>query len=629
MNYAWAGPGGFTSDQQNPVVSAAGNYVLTVTAANGCTASASAQVIVDAGTPDVSATGGTINCTSPSLILTGNSNTPDVIFSWSGPGGFTSNQQNPQATTAGLYTLTVTAPNGCIASAYADVAGDFEIPDVVASGGVIDCQSPSLILSGNSNTAGVAYNWTGPGGFVSNQPDPAATLAGNYILTVTAPNGCSASASATVTLDADVPIVSANGGTLTCVILEIQLVSTVNTSGVNYTWTGPGGFVSDQADPVATEPGNYSLTVTASNGCSATAQATVSEDVAAPSVQIQPPVQLDCVTKIVTLDGSGSSAGLGFGFQWITTEGHFVSGGNTLQPQVDAPGIYSLEILNQSNGCTASASVEVELSDAVPSGVATASDPVCFGESSGLILVETVQGGTPPYLYSLNDAEFGEESEFPNLPAGEYSVKIKDATGCTWETSFTLDDPLQALVSLAAIDLAAGEMLHLGNSVELKATVPMPPDLISSIVWQPEGTDADCPGCLQITVSPLETTIYSVTVTDPNGCTGSDELTIPVLRNRPVFVPNAFSPNGDGVNDLLTIFGGASVTKVKSFQVFSRWGETIFQVFNFEPNNPAVGGWDGRHRGKLLDTGVFAWFAEVEFVDGRVEIFEGDVTLMR
>jgi hypothetical protein len=76
------------------------------------------------------------------------------------------------------------------------------------------------------------------------------------------------------------------------------------------------------------------------------------------------------------------------------------------------------------------------------------------------------------------------------------------------------------------------------------------------------------------------------------------------------------------------VFGGESVVQVKQFALFSRWGETVFAFYNFPPNDLSLG-WDGSHRGKQLDPGVFTWFAEVEFIDGETLIFEGDVSLVR
>jgi len=94
-------------------------------------------------------------------------------------------------------------------------------------------------------------------------------------------------------------------------------------------------------------------------------------------------------------------------------------------------------------------------------------------------------------------------------------------------------------------------------------------------------------------------------------------------------VPNAFSPNGDGANDVFQIFAKpGTVKKIKSFLVFSRWGETVYQYFNFQPNNQDYG-WDGMYRGQQMKPAVFAWFAEIEFTDGKTEVFEGDVTLVR
>ena len=101
-----------------------------------------------------------------------------------------------------------------------------------------------------------------------------------------------------------------------------------------------------------------------------------------------------------------------------------------------------------------------------------------------------------------------------------------------------------------------------------------------------------------------------------------------VILHRDIYVPNAFSPNGDNNNDLFMIYGGKEVAKIRSFLVFSRWGETVFQYYLFPPNEPPYG-WDGKYRGEPMNSAVFTWFAEVEFVDGVVELFEGSVTLKR
>lgn len=629
VNYAWTGPGGFTSNLQNPIVTAPGAYVLTVTAANGCTATATAQVNADSNTPNVSANGGSLTCIVTSLTLDGNSTTNGVNYNWSGPNGFTSNLPDPVVSAPGLYTLTVTAPNGCTNVADATVLADNNPPAAAATGGLITCQSPSVTLSGSSSASDVSYAWTGPNGFTSNQQNPVVGQGGVYLLTVTGANGCTATASADVQLDANVPVASAGGGTLTCVETQVQLSGSTNQPGVAWAWTGPGGFTSDEQNPVVSEAGTYLLTITNGAGCSATASTQVEEMTEEPSVLIEQPDELNCGNASVSLNASGSDQGPGFTFQWLTTGGNFANGQTTLTPEVDAAGVYTLAITNETNGCVAQESVTVELvGDAPTDALVVTTNSVCFNANDGVIAIEDVAGGTPPILYGLNNQPFTGNGVFTGLPPGVYEVTIQDAFGCEWKTTVALTEPPQLQVSLHAVDLAVDEALPLGDSTLLRAALTLPVSSLASVVWKPDGVAGGCEKCLELVVAPFETTTYEITVTDENGCTAKDEVTVPVNRQRPVFVPNAFSPNGDGLNDLLTIFGGKSVTNIKSFLVLSRWGETIFELYNFSPNE-AANGWDGTHRGKTLDPAVFVWFAEVEFVDGESLIFEGDVTLLR
>ena len=127
---------------------------------------------------------------------------------------------------------------------------------------------------------------------------------------------------------------------------------------------------------------------------------------------------------------------------------------------------------------------------------------------------------------------------------------------------------------------------------------------------------------------PQEATTYSVTIVDENGCTDSDDLTVIVQKQRPVYIPSAFSPDDNGDNDILYIAGGNEIAEIKSFLIFNRWGEPVFENYNFAANDPAQG-WDGKYRGQLMNAAVFVYFVEVEFTDGEVILYEGDVMLMR
>ncbi len=289
--YEWST--GATS--QTLTVTNSGVYGLTVTSNNGCCSIDEIEVTLGSA-PDASATGNTIDCSGDPVSIFGNSSSPGVSYSWTGPGGFTSNQQNPTVSEVGTYILTVTNTNNCTATATAEVLSDSNVPDVSAMGGTIDCENPTVILMGSSNTAGVEYNWTGPGGFTSNQQNPEVSLDGVYTLQVVAPNGCFASQSTTVDFDADIPTISISESTADCASQSVLLLANSNTNGLTFFWTGPGGFSSSDFDVFVTETGTYNLEVEASNGCTN-------------STSIFVEIDFEFSTEISTTPASGAEGG--------------------------------------------------------------------------------------------------------------------------------------------------------------------------------------------------------------------------------------------------------------------------------------------------------------------------------
>ncbi len=203
--------------------------------------------------------------------------------------------------------------------------------------------------------------------------------------------------------------------------------------------------------------------------------------------------------------------------------------------------------------------------------------------------------------------------------AGEYVGVFPRAEGC--DSTHTIS--LQAIANLVLV-LPADLTIGLGDSVRLN---PVTNGIDLTWQWSPPDW-LSCTDCEKPWARPFETTLYTLLVTDPNGCDASDQILLTVQKNRDVYIPNAFSPNGDGVNDIFHIFAGGSVEGVRKFQIFDRWGEMVFEDFNFQPNDPAHG-WNGIFRGEMMNPAVFVYLAEVEFVDGVVVLFEGDVTLVR
>ncbi len=296
VSYSWTGPNGFSSNAQNPSIAnattaASGTYLVTVTDGNGCTSAAgSTSVTVNPNPATPTASNNGPICAGSALSLSATSTTAGVSYSWTGPNGFSSNAQNPSianATTAasGTYLVTVTDGNGCTSAAGStSVTVNPNPATPTASNNGPICAGSALSLSATSTTAGVSYSWTGPNGFSSNAQNPSianATTAasGTYLVTVTDGNGCTSAAgstSATVNPTPATPVVGSNSPIHEGDTLNLT-ASTV--AGVAYGWTGPNGFSSSAQNPsianaTAAASGTYSVTVTDSNGCTATASTT-------------------------------------------------------------------------------------------------------------------------------------------------------------------------------------------------------------------------------------------------------------------------------------------------------------------------------------------------------------------
>ena len=498
-----------------PTVNAAGTYTLTVTNNNnGCTSSATSNVTSTAQPPTAATTGAQLTCTNPSGTISVTTNAGTPLFSWTGPGGFTSAAQSPTVTVPGTYTVVVTnTSSGCSSTATASVTQNIAAPTgVTASGGTLNCLVTSVPLGSSSTTSGVTYAWVGPNGYTSVLQNPTVTLAGTYTVTVQNPvNGCTASATASVISNTTAPTISATGGQLTCTLTSTQLTATSNAASSGFSWTGPGGFTSAAQNPVATVPGPYNLVVTDnSNGCMTTATATVSQNITPPVASAITPGNLNCNTTSIQLNGTGSSQGTNFTYQWTTSTGNIVSGGNTLTPTVNATGTYNLLVTNQLNGCTSPASTAVAQTPAVTATIGSVSNVSCNGGSNGT-LSATAGGGTGTYSYAWSSGS--NTASAGNLSAGTYVVSITDTENCTATAtaSVTQPDVLAANASATAVT-SSGGMDGTASAAPSGGTMPY------GYNWSSGGTTA--------TITGLAPGSYTVTVQDANACSSVQTVTV-------------------------------------------------------------------------------------------------------
>ncbi len=329
--------------------------------------------------------------------------------------------------------------------------------------------------------------------------------------------------------------------------------------------------------------------------------------------------------EIFRLGGDDTSTGPNVIFEWTTNTGDLPDNSNILRPEITEAGTYTLTVTDLEFGCSSSDEVVVSLSLDIPEFSLAFSNPDCSGQTT-TVAVDQITGGVEPFLFSLNGQPYVDSDTFPFLPAGSYNLALLDGAGCENEAAFELEETGELNLELTA-NLVGRNLIDAGDSIQLITVLSLSEDLIDSIVWT--NTEfLSCTGCLNPMAAPTETTTFIVTAY-MNGCFVSDELIIFVEQSNPVYVPNAFSPNGDKINDVFQIYPGSRVLAIHSFNVFDRWGDMVFSKKDFLPEDAPNNGWDGLLNGKEMNPAVFVWFAEIEFIDGSVKILKGDVTLTR
>ena len=587
----------------------------------------------------------TLNCIFTELVLNGNgSQGANFEYLWTTDDGNILSDETtlfPSINQNGHYIFNVTnLNNGCTVSDEIEVFIDTLSPVAtieIIGPLIIDCDNISTVLDGSSSTplGLLNFEWTTEDGNIisnENMPNPEVNAAGTYQLTVTN------------TRSMVVPQLLAflwmqmwiclkwklhNPPILSCIDTIIQL-DAGNSSGGNefiYFWETVNGNILDGDTtlfPIVDQPGIYTLNIqNTSNFCESFALVEVLQDIETPVAEAGPFEELDCNTNTATLDGGGSSSGNIFDYSWTTSNGVIISDQNTINPVVGTSGNYLLTVLNFQNGCTATDEVEVTENLDVPNGMDVLIDPpLCFGDF-GTINILTVFGGKGPYLYSVDGGDqFSSDTVFQNLPSGTYNVVIQDMEGCLYEEEISIPQVYEILI------LIEPEVeIDLGESYQINAQVNFPQNQIDTIIWSPKES-LSCFDCLDPVAYPIENTIYTVTVFDLNGCFATAEIFFKVDKSRKIYIPNAFSPNNDGVNDVFLIYADAkSVSKINRLQVFDRWGGKVFEIFDAIPND-AAHGWDGTIKGKKMNPSVFVYAAEIEFVDGKTILYKGDLTIL-
>ncbi|MBK8442090.1 MAG: gliding motility-associated C-terminal domain-containing protein [Sphingobacteriales bacterium] len=244
--------------------------------------------------------------------------------------------------------------------------------------------------------------------------------------------------------------------------------------------------------------------------------------------------------------------------------------------------------------------------------------PQCFGDNNASISID-VFNGTPPYLYSLNNADWVSSSIFENLTAGTYHLEVEDAQGCRSIADITIEEPEEIW-----LNIGGDATIQLGETWQFS-----PQTNASNAVYQwQESPFLSCNDCAAPLVIPTETAEYFLTVSNENGCFTQDSAVVVVHEAvaGQLYVPTAFSPNSDGNNDILLPLVNGAVDLI-SFSIFDRWGNLMFE------SNDLTQGWDGTYQEKSCEMEVYIWWIRYSITDetGTPQTLtqQGNVTLIK
>ncbi|MCB0669237.1 MAG: gliding motility-associated C-terminal domain-containing protein [Saprospiraceae bacterium] len=294
---------------------------------------------------------------------------------------------------------------------------------------------------------------------------------------------------------------------------------------------------------------------------------------------------------------------------------------NTLSATDLMAGDYNIE-LTDSRGCMDDIDVTITEPPQLFATVPVPEDPICNGYQTSVVVTDANGGTGSSYTFSVDNGA-PQPLGTPYLTyAGEYIVSVFDEQGCRIDTTMTINEPQPITVDLGEdLDLALGDTTQLNPLI-------IGPSTIDTYSWTPEDL-LSCNNCDDPFVFPLEDQEFRLTVIDINGCQGQDQIRINVDKARLVYIPNAFTPNGDGLNEKWQIYTGPGVKGILGVHVFDRWGNLIFENNTEEgPSPEGSSGWDGRISGSIVHPGVYVYLVEVEFIDGRILTYRGDVTLV-
>jgi len=337
---------------------------------------------------------------------------------------------------------------------------------------------------------------------------------------------------------------------------------------------------------------------------------------------------ISCKQNIVNLGGK-STNDASITFDWQSPNGGVVSNSKTAYTTTGVQGTYILTVTNKLSGCYDVDTVVVKEMITKPIVNILKYDPLCYNQDNGKVIAK-ISAGVPPYSFDFNGLKsiYTKKTDslvFGFLKEGWYKFSAEDSLGCISADSVYLQYP-----PLITTSLGQDVTVDLGDSYKLIVEKNIANEDIDTIIWKPVLLDSIQFWTDTVTFYPKESQKYCVTLITKNGCRAEDCVRVVVMKKSPVYIPNVFRPDSDIEKNNRFFINADSkyYDKILNFEIFNRWGDVMYKLDNFEPNDPTLG-WDGTFRGKQMDPGVYVYYIKIKRKDGSVEIFKGDVTLVK
>ncbi len=618
ISFNWEGPDNFTSQSETEMVIQDGLYTIKATNQYGCDTTLLIDIFRDTISPSFSIDIPSLNCNNTEAILSFQSQDNIVDHAWFGPNGLIGNTAEITVDYSGDFYLTVEASNGCVRSQDFTILEDFEYPLIsTQKSNDLDCINQSSTLTSDSDIPNPTISWLDSDhNVLSDESDLNVESAGYYYLEIFGQNGCTSIDSIEVLIDTISPPLSISYNDISC-YENIAFINVINPdNNINYEMFSDSISISQNASFSTEEALKLQIIAQSINGCMSEENIEINIDTIAPTVN--PEVTLiNCFNPEATLSVIQNSD---YNYNWSLND---VIQSNNSSFETSIPGDYQIFILNETNGCVNSSLVTVE--EYLPLQFDFMVDPLDCNKDFGSIQLNNIEGGNPEYEYSINNGQnFTSSTLFDNLDPGTYQLLVQDEDGCQAFAEYVLEDltPVQ-------IELDPEITIQLGDEVNLEVVLNLLENELSFIEWSMDTDLINCSDCLNPQIVGFNDGTLQLLVVDQNDC--EDIATISVRFNKivEVYVPNVFSPHQkDGNNDYFFPFAKAQqIKQIDQLIIFDRWGEQVFQQYDFPPNESEYG-WDGTFKDKALNPGVFAYFLKYTRIDGEQFQILGDVTIV-